>query len=65
MVVFIDESGTNLQEGHSTMAAVFVEINNLEKFNAGVLRIEKQIRIDVFHWAEERWLVRNMFLERL
>lgn len=65
MVVFIDESGTNKQEGHSTMAAVFVEITNLEKFNEAIVKIEKNLRINSFHWAEERWEVRNNFLEQI
>ena len=29
MVVFIDESGIHKQEGHSTVAVVYVEIFNL------------------------------------
>jgi hypothetical protein len=62
MVVFIDESGIHKQEGHSTTAVVYVEVSNLEKFTAGLIKLEKNLRISHFHWTEERWLMREKFL---
>lgn len=65
MVIFIDESGTNKQDGHSTIAVVFVEVKNLTKFENEVNNIKIELRINSFHWSEERWEVRNKFLARL
>lgn len=65
MVVFIDESGTNKPVGHSTTAVVFVQVVNLEKFNQAIKEIKASLKIDSFHWSEERWEVRIKFLEKL
>lgn len=63
MVVFIDESGVHKQEGHSTTSVVYVEVANLEKFTAGLIKLEKNLRIAYFHWTEERWMMREKFLD--
>lgn len=39
MVIFIDESGTHKQTDHATIALVYVEIANLEKFEEAVEKI--------------------------
>ena len=65
MVVFVDESGTHKQADHATIALVYVEVKDLEKFEKEVERIEKSLRIRYFHWTDERWSTRDMFLERL
>lgn len=65
MVIFIDESGIHKQTGHSTTAVVYVEVTNLEKFESKLKEIEKDLRISFFHWAEERWLMKNKFLNRV
>lgn len=64
MVVFIDESGTNKQEGHATTAVVYVQVLNKEKFEADLTKIEKDLRIAYFHWADERWFMREKFLNQ-
>lgn len=65
MIIFIDESGTHKQTGHSTSVVVYVEIKNLEKFEIKLKEIEKDLRISYFHWAEERWFMKNKFLARI
>lgn len=65
MVVFIDESGTHKQDGYSSTAVVYVEIGDIEVFNKKVREIETSLKLDTFHWSEERWDVRNKFLERV
>lgn len=65
MVIFIDESGIHKQTGHSTTAVVYVEVDNLEKFEEKLKNIEKDLKISFFHWAEERWLMKNKFLSRV
>ncbi|MCX6783692.1 MAG: DUF3800 domain-containing protein [candidate division WWE3 bacterium] len=65
MVVFIDESGTHKQEGHTTTAVVYVQVINKEKFEADLTQIERDLRIAYFHWAEERWFMREKFLNKI
>ncbi|MEK9200973.1 MAG: hypothetical protein AAB909_03300 [Patescibacteria group bacterium] len=65
MIVFIDESGIHSQGGHSTTAVVYVEISNLEKFDKEIMKIEKDLRISSFHWADERWFMREKFMTRI
>lgn len=65
MIVFIDESGIHSQDGHSTTAVVYVEVPNVEKFEKGIFKIEKDLKITSFHWADERWLMREKFISRV
>ena len=65
MVIFIDESGIQNQIGHSTVAVVYVEIKNLNKFNKDFIKILSDLRISFFHWTEERWLIRGKFLSKV
>lgn len=65
MVIFIDESGIHKQTDHSTVAVVYVGVENIEKFERELMDIEKELRIAFFHWAEERWLMRNKFLSKI
>ena len=65
MVIFIDESGIHKQTGHSTASVVYVEVENLEKFESKLQKIEKDLKISYFHWAEERWFMKNKFLSRI
>lgn len=65
MVIFIDESGIHKQIGHSTASVVYVEVSNLEKFEHKLKKIEADLKISYFHWAEERWFMKNKFLSRI
>jgi len=65
MVIFIDESGIQNQIGHSTVAVVYVEIKNLNKFNSDFIKILSNLKITNFHWTEERWLIRDKFLSKI
>lgn len=65
MVIFIDESGIHKQTGHATSAVVYVEVKNLEKFERELKEIEVDLKISSFHWAEERWLMKNKFLSHI
>lgn len=65
MVIFIDESGIHKQTGHSTASVVYVEVHNLEKFEKKLKKIELDLKISSFHWAEERWFMKNKFLSRI
>lgn len=65
MVIFIDESGTHKQTSHATVSVVYVEVKNLEKFENKLKKIEEDLKISYFHWAEERWFMKNKFLSRI
>lgn len=65
MVIYIDESGTNKQEGHSSMAVVYVEVVNKEKFEKGFSDALRDIKIAEFHWADQGWKVRRKFFEKI
>lgn len=41
MVIFIDESGIHKQTGHATSAVVYVEVENIEKFENKLKRDKK------------------------
>lgn len=65
MVIFIDESGTHKQDGHSTTAVVYIEVDYAEEFNKKIKEIEEELRLNSFHWSEERWDVREKFLTKI
>lgn len=65
MIVFIDESGIHKKIGRSTTAVVYVEVTQLEKLEKKLKVIENNLRISSFHWADERWLIRNKFLSSI
>lgn len=65
MVVFIDESGIHKQTGHSTTAVVSIEIKSLQKVEEQITKILKDLHINYFHWADERWLMRKQFLSHV
>lgn len=63
MQVFIDESGIHKQDGQSTTAVVYVQVENVETLNQVILRTEKDLKIEPFHWAKQIWSIRKAFLE--
>lgn len=65
MVIFIDESGNHKQTGHASNAIVYIELDNLEKVENKLRRILIALDLEVFHWAEHGWKVRNKFLEQI
>lgn len=62
MVIFIDESGTHKQSGHSTETIVYIKVSNLTEVEEKILELEEKLHIQSFHWGEERWDIRNKFL---
>lgn len=65
MYIFIDESGIQNQIGHSTVAVVYVEIKNIIKFDKDYKKILQDLKISNFHWTEERWIVREKFINKI
>ncbi len=65
MVIFIDESGTHKQTGYANVAIVYIEIKNLEKTEKQLVKILKKLNLEVFHWADQGWKVREKFFSKL
>ena len=63
MNIFIDESGIHKQDGKSTTALVYVQVEHLEKLDKAILASEKDLGIEPFHWSKQIWKIRQAFLE--
>lgn len=65
MNIFIDESGTGSKIGHATIAIVYLEVKNQNKFETGYKKVLKELKLDSFHWAEHGWKVRQKFVNKI
>jgi hypothetical protein len=65
MLIFIDESGIHKQDGQSTTALVYIKVENAGKVNEAILRAEKRLGIEHFHWNKQMWKIRQAFLEEI
>ncbi|MCX6754451.1 MAG: DUF3800 domain-containing protein [Candidatus Nomurabacteria bacterium] len=65
MYIFIDESGINKQDGKSSIALVYLEINKLDIIQTAVIETEKKLKIKHFHWSHSTWAVRQKFIEEI
>jgi hypothetical protein len=65
MLVFIDESGIHKENGHSVFAFVYIVVKNYPQFERDIIQLEKELRIEKFHWSETSWAVREKFFARL
>ncbi len=65
MYVFLDESGVDKKMGKSSIALVYLEVNDIERLENSVLKAEKDAGIQVFHWAHSTWNVRGKFVEEI
>lgn len=65
MYIFIDESGIDKQDGKSSIALVYLEVNKLDYLQNSVIKIEKELEIEYFHWAYSKWEVRQKFIDEI
>ena len=65
MYIFIDESGIDKQDGRSSVALIYLEINKLDSFQDSVVEIEKKLKIKYFHWAYSTWNIRQKFIDEI
>ena len=65
MYIFIDESGVDKQDGKSSIALVYLEINKLDSLQNSVIEIERKLKIKYFHWAYSTWNVRQKFIDEI
>ncbi|MBI4252638.1 DUF3800 domain-containing protein [Candidatus Uhrbacteria bacterium] len=63
MIVFIDESGVHKTDGHSCFSLVYVTTDNAEFLEHSIIEIERQNRMSVFHWTDQPWKLRSVFLQ--
>jgi hypothetical protein len=52
MYIFVDESGVHKQEGHSSVALVYVAVANIMSFDESVEILEASLGILNFHWSK-------------
>lgn len=63
MHIFIDESGIHKKVDHSSFALVYIEIDNFEKIEKGIIEIERELNIEKFHWSEIAWKFKEKFIK--
>ena len=63
MHIFIDESGIHKKMDHSSFALVYIEIDNFEKIEKGIIEIERELNIEKFHWSEIAWKFKEKFIK--
>ena len=64
MYIFIDESGVHAGD-QSTVALVYVMVEDIEKLDKAVCDLEKELRIEYFHWSKYNWKIRREFIQGL
>lgn len=65
MLIFIDESGVHKKMGKSSVALVYVMVEDAESVERAILRTEKMLRITSFHWSRHIWKIRRSFIKAL
>jgi hypothetical protein len=65
MYIFLDESGVDKREGKSSIALVYITVENLDILQNAVLHTEKIIGIKNFHWSYSTWKVRKLFIDEI
>lgn len=65
MLIFIDESGVHKQDGKSSVALVYVMVDDAEKLEQSILETEKALNITSFHWPKHIWKIRQKFIQAL
>ena len=63
MIIFIDESGIHKQVDNSTFVLVYIEVKNYELIEKKIQKIEKDLKLDKFHWMNVVWKVKEKFIE--
>lgn len=65
MYIFIDESGVDKQDGESSIALVYLEIDKLDHLQNNVIEIENNLNIKYFHWSYSNWNIRKRFIDEI
>lgn len=65
MLIFIDESGIHKNIGKSSVALVYVMVEDMENVEKAILKAEKFLKIASFHWPRHIWKIRFDFIKML
>ncbi|MBU4338297.1 DUF3800 domain-containing protein [Patescibacteria group bacterium] len=65
MLIFVDESGIHKKTGKSSVALVYVMVEDIENVEKAILKAEKVLRITSFHWPRHIWKIRFNFIKML
>ncbi len=65
MLIFIDESGIHKKVDHSTFALAYIELQNYSLLEKQVQKIEKELKIDHFHWSKTVWKIKEKFIDKV
>ena len=60
--IFIDESGVHKKDGVSTIALIYVCVNDLPAFDQAIINAERKLGIESFHWSHSTWEMRRKFV---
>lgn len=63
--IFLDESGIHKQTGRSSIALIYLSIENLSDFQNKLTEIESVLGISNFHWSHSTWAIRKKFIEAI
>jgi len=63
MYIFIDESGIHKRVDNSSFILVYIEAKHYQDLEKSVQKIEQNLNIDYFHWAETIWKVKEKFMD--
>ncbi len=64
MYIFIDESGIHKKIDHSSFALVYIEVENFDMIEKRICEIEKELKIEKFHWSEIAWKFKEKFIQK-
>ena len=65
MYLFIDESGVHKSKDNSSVAIVYIELENIDDINNSIKRAEGKLHISTFHWTKHIWKIRSDFMTSL
>lgn len=64
MHIFIDESGIHKKVDHSSFALVYIEVKDFNAIEKRICEIEKELKIEKFHWSEVAWKFKEKFIQK-
>lgn len=65
MHIFIDESGIHKKVDHSSFALVYIEVDDFYEIEKRICEIEKELKIEKFHWSEIAWKFKEKFIQKV
>jgi tetrahydromethanopterin S-methyltransferase subunit G len=65
MYIFIDESGIHKKVDNSSFALVYIEVEDFNAIEKRICEIEKELKIEKFHWSEIAWKFKEKFIQKV